>query len=540
MKRLNCFLVSAFLILTCSLVVSAEIYSRPYSVIAANVGNSSVGVPLFRADRLKLRPGSDEENKVKEEIQRLKPDILILVEAYDKAQVQQICAASQLGYTVSGGPYDYIAIKNDIIVKQNGKLDIVHKQIVNNEGNSIGYVNVGLKDADGRKVRLFYVHFPSSRGPFSEKENQTHVDAFLQIELMLQTPNPCFLSGDFNNDFIRQRDDSSIWSAQYICERVEKNGLWIFNPLSKSKAKDGPDGKTNRDYEGTYRVSEALPLPLTIDWAIGKNCRPPGVVLGSGSKSFVTSPPDWYKIFGSLQAPSSVFDHKPLSGQVVFCWEEAKTPVKYTGGRPFLLGKSRAEVEKILGHSAGLTLDGKGWRYNCKFGESIFTNVYFAPFANSEDPIYRPGPLSKTVQWACFKQGTAGQIVKVTPQQLVPKEILGAKPDEICWYPGQRAGLIVIWRLGGNTFALGVRDSRRDLSDEFKDGKIMPKRWKLNNAGLDFRLANDAFLFVQIAGQPELFGSKQDWESQTVYGSSIENRGRFGDQLDGYFYRFNN
>ena len=147
-------------------------YSRTYSVLSANVGNSYVRLGFV--ELLKLQPGSDEAIKVAMGIKLLKPDIMVLIEAYDKDQVEDICSSTGESYFVSDGQYDFVCVKDSIIAKSDGKPDINYTPMPGSEDNSVGYVDVGLKDENGRKVRLFYVHFPSPSVTWELPEHEEH------------------------------------------------------------------------------------------------------------------------------------------------------------------------------------------------------------------------------------------------------------------------------------------------------------------------------------------------------------------------------
>jgi hypothetical protein len=245
-------------------------------------------------------------------------------------------------YSIHGADHDFICVRKEILAsKQDGTPEIEHVQMSPSahqdiwEGNSVGYIDVGLNDEDGRKVRLFYVHFPSpqirwSLGVpvalyFGQAHHEAHVDGFTWIATHAIRADglgmPSLMAGDFNNDFIRRRTGLQYWSGQSIYEQVDKLDLWIFNPP--------PDGGLKEDYyEPTWRLEQLG--KMTIDWVMGKWVSPlPSELLETSISSFSTSPPDWWKDSGW-----STFDHKPLYGGVVFNWRDKSGSVVHTS-RPY-------------------------------------------------------------------------------------------------------------------------------------------------------------------------------------------------------------
>ncbi len=311
-------------------------YSRPYSVLSANVGNSRpLGLPGALGDYeiiLKLQ----DADYVIPEIVRLKPDIMILIETLCRSQVRNICQATKEEYDVHGPTpprdYDFICVKNAI-----GDV-IKHKPMPGGNGNSVGYVDVRLKDEGGRKVRLFYVHFPSPGGGWTVDLHKAHTDAFNWICDNLESSIPNLIAGDLNNDFIVEKDDDfNLWcpveSAVYNSSRdifrlVNDNNLRILNPKLTS-----PKGE---EYEPTHRLWDT-----TIDWVIGNE-----FVDGS----FVTSEPDWWRGTSPL-----VLDHKPLYGEVRFLleeWETAKWPFD-----PILVIDRSGSIQGVFGLMQGIEND---------------------------------------------------------------------------------------------------------------------------------------------------------------------------------------
>ena len=353
-------------------------YSRSYSVLSANVGNSRIkegfNVLLEKLLRLypdtkleqllKLLPDSDEEKKVTEEIRLLKPEILILIEAFSETQVEYMTFDSEnrrAAYSIHGGPYDFICVRNDIgdVVK--------HEQMNEGQGDSVGYVDVALKDENGRKVvRLFYAHFPS---PFPKlpvvwgiKEHEAHKNAFNWIQDNLSSNTPCLIAGDFNNDFIRWKSDLEKESKKllpdvrekfieeqkknnssfYIEERVSALDFLIFNPKEK----------TGTEYETTHRVPGEPIWKWTLDWVMGRD-------VTAKDQSFVTSPPDWWK-----DESRFTFDHKPLYGNVVFSWEKentSETPPSNILGTYFLKDDELEGSIELKADKTSVLVDSAKW-----------------------------------------------------------------------------------------------------------------------------------------------------------------------------------
>lgn len=309
-------------------------YSKTYTVLSANVGNSN---PLEEERKYKLH--DDLVPRVKEEIQRLKPDILILLEVANENQIKDICTNSegQLEYWIYGESYNFLCIRKNI-----GEVINFQQTSADNKALHIGYLDLMLKNEDiPRKVRLFFVYLPSFLAVGKERKNELDIWGFDWIVKNLPTDSPCLIAGDFNLDFIRDRKNPA---AKFIYEKVKDLNLWIFNPLKDPLTT--PDGSVNAEYEATYRPTD-LVSDQTIDWVMGKGAVPlfqvphkdplkldifiPHETTSSLStppvlnlplsdrplKSFVTSPSDWWREISPL-----TFDHKPLYGEVVFVWEE--------------------------------------------------------------------------------------------------------------------------------------------------------------------------------------------------------------------------
>lgn len=234
-------------------------------------------------------------------------------------------------------------------------------------------------------------------------------------------------------------------------------------------------------------------------------------------------------------------------------------PINYTGGAPILIGKTRAEVVKLWGNDMTAFRTNETpifyskdqdpnyhypkWEYNIGHPFKPFsTLLYFTPYNTDNHRDRKKDPIYNTVQWSVYRQGTLSRHRGIFVKQLVPAQILNQPPTEIC-----RMGcyhkdeLLVIWRIGGNTFLLGVRDSRRALFDAteiIEDGHRTSRyKYKLNSNSNDFRNANDAFLFIQITGTPQFYGRKEYWEQEISFeGSPIKYRGDISGI--GYFYRF--
>ena len=312
--------------------------TRAYSVLSANVGNMSPIKELIEGtgSRYKLLYGSREEKRVCEGIKRLEPDILILLETASSGQILVTWDFPDKPYFVYGGPYDFIYVKKDIVADRGHtkEPDIEHLGMERSDGNSVGYVEVALKYEGGRKVRLFYVHFPSFFTLSPDVINAAHIDAWDWIAKNIRFDIPCLIAGDFNNDFVRQYNDKSIPSAKHIYESVANLHLPILNPRL--------DG--SGQYEGTHRPQEDPRYPSlgsTIDWVIGNE-----FVDGS----LVTSEPDWWRGTSPL-----VLDHKPLYGKVVFSWEErptAKWPFD-----PILVIDRSGSIQGVFGLMQGIEND---------------------------------------------------------------------------------------------------------------------------------------------------------------------------------------
>lgn len=322
-------------------VIEGKYYSRVYSCLSANVGNAHPA-DLPEGEKLwKLQPGSEEERLVKEEITRLDPDILILIEAYDQDQARNICfdrEKRRYTHSVVGGLYDFICIRNEV-----GEI-VDHQAVLDDVGFGAAYTDIKLKDEEGRMARIFFVHPPSNfpKPPFlwTKKEHQIHQDIFQWVCGHMVPDVPCLIAGDFNNDFVRWQEKSSL----EIKSQAERLGLWIFNPLSIHSM---PDGSAKRDYEATHRLPNEAMGERTLDWVLGKNTVPPSQVPERGLKtsSFTTTMPGWWQ-----QSSPTAFDHKPLFGQVVFSWPEDNTQPETASALAVVMDSSGSmEGEKLSG-----------------------------------------------------------------------------------------------------------------------------------------------------------------------------------------------
>jgi len=190
---------------------------------------------------------------------------------------------------------------------------------------------------------------------------------------------------------------------------------------------------------------------------------------------------------------------------------------KFTGGMPILLGKTRAEVEQIIGHKPTFATDSRyyltpfyasgkhGWQYGYdlrvrdkKYKQYTFTFIFIANAEIEPKLVYG--------RWdVAIVDG-----VKLSPEQVVPKEILDVKPDIICFAANEleRNHLMVFWFLGGHMFCLDVYDTKRKLFDPlYKEEEkfSVERRYRLNANGQDFRHCDMVSRFYYLEDAPDLF-----------------------------------
>ena len=238
---------------------------------------------------------------------------------------------------------------------------------------------------------------------------------------------------------------------------------------------------------------------------------------------------------------------------------------KFTGGLPVLLGKTKEDVQKIIGEEQlspdPSTFMGKN---NCYSYSSISTKfngdvssvmtIFLIPYDimtnNTIGIESKEKFLTSSVQIVSYVNIWApknGYCCPIGPKRVVPKEILASEPSGICWYDGdggdpKKYGLVIIWRDSDNTFVIGVKDKTTPLVD-IVDSRLnfwgnKGFRVKKNKNTFDFRNTDNIEFFWQIKGNPNFFGKKEDWELNACNDDRdilFENRGKINGRN---FYRF--
>lgn len=179
---------------------------------------------------------------------------------------------------------------------------------------------------------------------------------------------------------------------------------------------------------------------------------------------------------------------------------------KFTGGVPILLGKTKAEVVKIMGKTVDNYYDQDlryvpfpglrhYWRYNYAFEIKVPWTAYRVTmdFAKYDQADANDGKVHSVVYMPALAGG-------MSTKQFVPKEVLAIKPDIIA--PGDAEGrfLVIIWFIDNKTFCLSVNDFKRKLFDVVKAGQWPNETIKcyLNDNGRDFVHCDNVWTFIVI------------------------------------------
>ncbi len=208
---------------------------------------------------------------------------------------------------------------------------------------------------------------------------------------------------------------------------------------------------------------------------------------------------------------------------------------KYTGGLPVVVGKSRQEIVKIFGNNClrkqpsgfleyspnASNIQGTTeWFYVESLVKDCCFTVYFTTYGadlGSTDSIKKYiTDRAEAINYSNIYKNRYGHILPCCPQEVVPKEILEQKPEEICWENYGDFGVVVVWRYCGNTFVLGVKDTRRNLVDVIRPEDDANFKVRKNKNTDDFRNADKVFFFIQISGIVNLFNEKETWDNPSA------------------------
>jgi hypothetical protein len=238
---------------------------------------------------------------------------------------------------------------------------------------------------------------------------------------------------------------------------------------------------------------------------------------------------------------------------------------KFTGGLPMVLNKSRQEIVKLFGDncmrrelSGGFDYrreadnieDTSEWAYISNSMNDIYFTpiVYFVPYAllggfnldfgvSSNKVLNNLSNQVQAIKYEYIHIKTGKTFLDrgpVSPKSIVAKEILEQEPAEICWYyEGGRQevyGLVIIWKINGDTYVLVVNDSKNNLVDIKKLDSQGDFRVCRNKNTSNFRQADLVVCFAQIKGDINFFGRKSDWEHHANYndpGLDFKDRGYF-------------
>jgi len=134
-----------------------------------------------------------------------------------------------------------------------------------------------------------------------------------------------------------------------------------------------------------------------------------------------------------------------------------KQITKFTGGLPILLGKTPAEVEKLLNYKKGDVKIPIGNKLTIAANPPGMSLCYQDLLFVKDKNIFQDDlPRVYRFEWS--------NVTNVSVSQVVPKEIIAAKPDGIFnianFYMREKNRLIIMWYINGCTFFLEVRNAK--------------------------------------------------------------------------------
>jgi len=264
-----------------------DISFNNFRVFSANVGTSN---PLDLDKIFKLPRNSPEEAAVTLTLKDLKPDIAVLLEVSDIDQVDLLLSETGKEYFIEGGPFDFICI-NKAIVKGDFLDD---KLFLEGHGGWLidyigikftGFVKFRLKGTN-QSVQVFYTHPPADNA-------QARINNFEWISDHVIRSIPSLVMGDFNVDFVRNRENPDVGQ---ISDIIYYSQLGSFNPwISKNTPELG------------YAYTNVALKRWTIDW-----------VLGSRGTFIDPSFDETFRLESSYHGIVNTFDHYGLYGIVKF------------------------------------------------------------------------------------------------------------------------------------------------------------------------------------------------------------------------------
>lgn len=161
------------------------------------------------------------------------------------------------------------------------------------------------------------------------------------------------------------------------------------------------------------------------------------------------------------------------------------------------IGMTFSEVTQVMGTVANQSSDysggGKLWLYNGAPTSRYDTQILFVD--------------KKVSKVCCTIKGKAGGEYWLPLANAVPPSILNAKPTEYGYSRGMDNELIVLWRIGGNTYILKVTDYNRQLYDHKgmtdENGNVSSQSY-VNENGKNYSACNNLLTYIYQKGTPKL------------------------------------
>ena len=343
---------------------------------------------------------------------------------------------------------------------------------------------------------------------------------FLPVEINDLNPEGMFLTilnsdsmhkdaKNFNYDWY-----SIVGTRSWAPEQFGKNFGGLFGgSLSKVLKKI---------QDKNYAVHDGLIGSESAGYDLSKFCRSFKLITLDLNHEYVKSDPTVFSAIDKWMTDDKWF---PTSVVVV---PQAQT---YTGGLPFMLGKSRADTVAVFGNNglrdtlysdkANNIENTSEWIYTKVDIEdyTVRANISFVPYLLRSDGKIPRDDIKNDVQMVGYNnimKYNLGRMSNVSVREVVPKEILESAPSDICWSSDgnylKDYSLVVMWKYFGDTFVLNVQDDRYSFVD-LVQMNCGPRnspgtRVKKNANAANFADANHVISFSQIKGDVNLFGKE--------------------------------
>lgn len=389
-----------------------------------------------------------------------------------------------------------------------------------------------------------------------------HFD-FLPIEVNDLNSESMFLV--FLNSGIMLKDNKKVDIDYYSIVGLrswapEQFGKSFLGPFARPLAK-----VLKSIQDRNYPVHDGLISSESAGYNLSKYCRSFKLITLNLNHEYIKNDPSVYAAIDKW-----MLDDKWFPTPVVVAVPPPQNQT-YTGGLPFMLGKSRTETVAVFGNnclrydgSAIPALPGKNspienttqWLYTKSDLEdyTVRAGIFFVPYAINSTGVKSWADVKNDVQiinYSSISKYNLGKMSNVPVREVVPKEILESVPADICWSTDgnnlENYSLIVIWKYFGDTFVLNVKDDRYSFVD-LVQMNCGPRnspgiRVKKNTNTANFLNANRVISFSQIRGDVNLFVGKISYDYWPRYHDAaipLANCARMStDAFFGYFfYRF--